>query len=145
MSNQVFPTATREIGGRIYTVRALAFSEARKAYSKLQRLLAANEEVLAEAGVGLFMFAGLAGAIDDEELKFYIDIFGPTTEAAMSPVITLNLGAEDRRNVVFAGRFEDVFEWLDFCVEHNFSAVIAKLRGVRRALEARQAQQAQNR
>lgn len=130
-------TESKEIAGRVYTARILSFSEARKVYSRLQRLLAANEEILDEANVGLFMFLGVVGAMSEEDLHFYIDCFGPTTSVALDAMRSLPLNSDTNRNVVFAGRFEEVFEWLDFCVDVNFRAARAKLNGARKALEAR--------
>lgn len=135
--SQFLQTEQRDINGRVFTVRVLTFAEARKVYSKIQRLLVGNEEVVADAGVGLFMFAGLAGAISDEEMKLFIDTFGPTTSVALDATRTLDLGDEGKRNLVFGGHFEDMFAWLDFCVDVNFAVVMEKLRGARQRLEER--------
>lgn len=135
--SQFLQTEQRDINGRVFTVRVLTFAEARKVYSKIQRLLVGNEEVIEDAGVGLFMFAGLAGAISDEDMKLFIETFGPTTSVALDATRTLDLGDEMKRNLVFGAHFEDMFEWLDFCVDVNFKVVMGKLRGARQRLEER--------
>jgi hypothetical protein len=124
-------TQSREIGGRNYQIRLLSFDESRQVYSKIQRLLSANEEVLEETGLGFFMFAGLAGGVSDEDLKLYCSVFGEATTVEMGPNMTLSLKDAGSRTAVFSGQFEDVFEWLDACVAINFGGVIAKMRAAR--------------
>ncbi len=124
-------TQSREIGGRNFQIRLLSFDESRQVYSKLQRLLSANEETLEEAGLGLFMFAGLAGGVSDDDLKLYCQVFGEATTVEMGPTMQLSLKDSAHRTAVFSGQFEDVFEWLDACVDINFGGVIAKMRAAR--------------
>lgn len=136
MSNPLLQIHEAEIGGRLFQVRVLAFNEGRQVYSRLQRLLNMYEDE-SLAGAGVFMVAGLAGAVSDDDLAFYCNVFGKCTTVAVSATSTLDLSDDTKRTAVFAGRFEDMFDWLDFCVKVNFAGVIAKLAAAKLAMEQR--------
>lgn len=136
MSN-IMQIESREIGDKTFQIRLLPFSDGRKAYSKLQKLLSAHgDEVLTQAGIGLFMFAGLAGAVSDDDLAFFCDVFGKSTEVNLGGNKTLTLSNEANRTIVFAGAYDNLFEWLDACVEINFASVMGKLSAARKQLES---------
>jgi hypothetical protein len=143
MSNPLLAVKPYVIGGRNYAISVLPFAKSREVYSKLQSIISVNEETLNEAGVGLFMLAGLAGHMPDEDLKFYITAFGPTTTVEIDAQRRFDLGDDIKRGIVFADRFEELFEWLDACVEVNFGGVIAKQRAARSAMQARRAAKAE--
>ncbi len=125
-----------ELGGYTFQIGLLTFEEARPAYVKLQRLLQANEEVLELAGVGLFMFAGMSNMIDDEELKYYIELFGKHTAVAVSAQQTVFLKDKAARDLLFSGRIELMFEWLDASTEVNFKSAREKLAAARKRVNA---------
>jgi hypothetical protein len=125
-----------DIGGRRYQIRSLAFADQRKVYSRMQRVMMAyGDELLKDANVGLFMFAGMAGLLTDEDMTFYCDTFGKVTDVDMGDGRQLVLSNDVNRTLVFSGSFADLFEWLDACVEVNFSSVMSKLSGARKSLE----------
>ncbi|MEY4507961.1 MAG: hypothetical protein RLZZ450_83 [Pseudomonadota bacterium] len=131
-------TTPVEINGRTYQIRPLAFADARQVYAKMQRLLALHgDEAVTESKCGLFLFAGLIGAINDDDLKFFIDKFGPTTVCALDAQRTLPLTTDEHRSNVFAGCFEECLAWLDACVDVNYAGVMAKLGAAKTALEAK--------
>ncbi len=140
----IIETRQKEIGGRQYTVRIMSFSEAQPVYKRIERILSVNPEVVEGAGIGLFMLSSLSGGLSEEDLKFCIERFGPTTTVALNATQVLDLATADKRNIVFAQRFEEHFEWLDFCVEVNFEGTIAKMRAAaarhKAAAESKKAQ-----
>ncbi len=123
-----------EIGGYTFQIGVLNFEDARPAYVKLQRLLQANEEVLETAGIGLFMFAGMSGQLTDEDIKYYVDLFGKVTTVAVSGQQTVFLKDNAARNLLFGGRIELMFDWLDAATEVNFAGAREKLVAARKRL-----------
>jgi hypothetical protein len=125
-----------EIGGATYQIGLLSFEQARPAYVKLQRILQANEEILEQAGIGLFMFSSMSNVLDDDDLKFYIDLFGSVTTVALGAQQTLFLKNKDARDLLFAGRIEIMFEWLDAATDVNFKSAREKLTAARKRVNA---------
>lgn len=133
--NQLSSTSY-EIGEKTFQIGLLAFEDARPAYVRLQRILTANEEILAEADIGLFMFCGMTGAIDDEDLKFYIELYGKITSVAVTAQQTVFLKDKPARDLCFQGRIEDMFAWLDAATEVNFKTAREKLAAARKRVNA---------
>lgn len=131
-------TASKEIGGRTFTVSRLPLGKAREAFGKLQRMLAAWDQDALE-GCSPFLVMCLAGNVDDKDLAYFAGLFGPHTRVEMSPEETKILKDNAAQETVFGmtGDFADQFEWLDFCIELNFKSSIEKLAGVARKLNAR--------
>jgi hypothetical protein len=136
-------STTVRIGERDFQIGLLPFKAARPVYSKIQRLLVLNEDEIASSGLGLFMFAGFSGGVDDATLGELIEAFGAVTQVAISPTQTLPLSKDEARNLVFAGRLEDMFQWLDECVKYNFAGCMAKLDAARSTFEAKRAAKAE--
>lgn len=136
-------STTVRIGEFDYQISMLAFKDARPVYSKIQRLLVLNEDEIASSGLGLFMFAGFSGGIDDATLGELIEAFSKVTTVALNATQTVSLGKEDARNLVFGGRLEDMFQWLDECVKYNFAGCMAKLEAARSTFEAKRAAKAE--
>ncbi len=132
-----------EIDGAIYQIGLLPFEDARPAYVKLQRILTANDEMLATADIGLFMMCGMLGVIDDEELKYYIDLFGKHTSVSLGPNQTVFLKDKAARDLCFQGRMENLFAWLDAATEVNFKNAREKLAAARKRVNALVAAKAQ--
>jgi hypothetical protein len=124
------------IGDYDYTIGLLSFKDARPVYSKFQRLLSLSEDELVKSGLGLFMFAGFAGGISDDDLSYLIDAFGKVSTVAISATQSFPLSKEEARNIVFAGRLEDMFSWLDECVRFNVAGCMAKLDAARSSIES---------
>ncbi len=131
-----------EIGGATFQISLLPFEAARPAYVRLQRLLQANEEILATADIGLFMFAGMSGQLDDEDLKYYIELFAECTTVVLGQQ-TLFLKQPAARTALFSGRMENLFTWLDAACEVNFASAREKLVAARKRLAANQAAKAE--
>lgn len=131
-------TASKEIGGRTYTVSRLPLGKAREAYGKLQRMLAAWDEKDLES-LSPFLVMCLAGNVDEKDLGYFANLFGPYTRVEMSPEETIILKDVAAQERVFGltGNFADQFEWLDHCIMTNFASTVEKLAGVARALNAR--------
>ncbi len=129
-------THSKEIGGRNFLVGLLPYAKAMPAYHRVAKILAGDDSVLASANIGMFMFASsFADAISEADMKFFVELFGSVSQLEVSPTQTIRLDNDANRTTAFAGRFEDMFEWLDFACEVNFKGVAEKLRAARVALE----------
>lgn len=132
-------TTKREIGGREYTVTSLRFDKAREVYAKIAPMLQAygNEQIAKTTeALSLFVIAGMGNSLSAEDLKFYCEKFGEVTTIELDANAVLLLKNKEHMAQAFADdRFVEMFEWLDLCVEHHFSSVIAKLRGGLEKLE----------
>ncbi len=135
----VLPQKTVEIGGQSYILSALSYAEGRPAYSKLQRLMAASD-ILEETGVGLFMFAGMTDVFEDEDMKYFVELFGRHTQLAVSSDKTIPLNSDASRTTAFACNWDAMYEWLDACVEFNFSGVKGKLQAARKRIDEKNEQ-----
>lgn len=136
MESPLLQSTHFEIGGVDYQIGLLSFEDARPTYVKLQRLLSANDDDLTTFGNGLFMFATYAGVLTDDDLKWYIEMFGKTTQVQYNEKQRLFLKDKLSRDLLFMGRMDDMFLWLDACVEANFKVAAEKLRAARQRLVA---------
>ncbi len=123
---------SREINGRTYQSSVLNLEEGRKVYARLQPLFRYYGEDLAHrAGVGFLQAAGMKGELGDADIKFLTDAFAKKTTVSYDADGESRMQALTKDGVLdacFAGQFEDLFAWLDFCVELNFRGVIEKMR-----------------
>ncbi len=127
---------SKEIGGRNFQVGLLPYAKAMPAYHRVAKLLAGDDSVLASANIGMFMFASsFADAVSEADMKFFVELFGAVSQVEIGPNQTIQLTNDANRTAAFAGRIEDLFEWLDFACEVNFKGVAEKLRAARVALE----------
>lgn len=136
-------STTVRIGEYDYQIGLLAFKDSRPVYSKIQRLLSLAEDELVKSGLGLMMFAGFSGGLSDDDLSMLIDAFGKVTTVSITATQSFPLSQEAARNMVFAGKLEDMFAWLDAAIGYNFGGCMAKLDAARRAFEADRAAKAE--
>ncbi len=136
MSLPQLESQQKVIGGRVFTVGVLSFAQSRKVFGRIQRILVANDEVIQQTGLGLFLFASMAGALTDDDLNACIETFGEVTSVALDDNRVLKLNIETNRNAAFMGRHEDMYEWLDFAVDVSFKALMAKMKGAPERLAA---------
>ncbi len=130
-------TVTPEINGRTFTINVLALATARQVWARLQKIIAAFADEESSAGMSAFMLACMAGAISEEDFKFYAEKFGQATQVDMGDGRVLVLTKMEAQQEVFGNSFEDQFEWLDACIKHNYEGVLAKMRAaLKEAAEA---------
>jgi hypothetical protein len=130
-------TQSREIDGLSFQVGVLPYAKALPAYHRIARMLAAPDDILASANIGMFLFASsFAEALTEADLKFFVELYGGVSQVSVSADKVLTLNNEANRSAVFSGRLETMFAWLDFATEVNFKAVSEKLRAARLSLEA---------
>lgn len=141
------PTEAVEIGGLVFNIGRLPFGRASAVYTRLNKVLhtAFGEDKNLTSGVPL-MFAGMAGALPEEDLKFYCAEFGKVTTVDVTPEKSVLLRNEAAFEQVFGAQgvlgFEDVFVWLDHAIRMNFSGAIEKMRGALAELAARAQEEA---
>jgi len=130
-------TKNFEIGGRNFQIGMLSYADSKRAFQHVCKLMPADESLPGELGMGLFMYASTFGGIPDEELDFFIKLFGPITMMAVSPTNAIPLSSEANREIAFKGRFEEMFEWLDAALQTNFASVIEKLNAAQKRFTAK--------
>jgi hypothetical protein len=127
-------TEDRIIGGRKFTIRVLPVIEGRKVYARVQKYLALySTDLQKETGMGPLMSVGLHSTLEESEVAFLVDAFAPVTQVELDAERTVMLGGKDgikHQNEIFTAAYEDMFEWLDACIEINFRGVIEKMKGV---------------
>lgn len=129
-----------KIGERKFTIRTLSYGKAKPLYMKLQAILVAYaDDKYERMGLGVIPFAMNGGALTEEDLDLLVETFGEvTTVSGRTPdgqPTTLKLD-QRQRDAIFAGAFEDMFEWLEACVKLNFEGVIKKYEAAKSAIEA---------
>ncbi len=113
------------IGGRTFRIRALSYSEGKRALPLVQRYFhQIGDPALRE--IGLLMLASMQGALKEEDVDKLVAIFGPTTTVDFGDGTEPSLKDVQNQNRVFAGAYEDVYAWLDACIEVNFGGLIEK-------------------
>lgn len=133
MSN-LLRTDSFELSGRTFQIRVLGFDASRKAYAILHRALAVlGDKDVAE--VGSLLMASITGVLSEKEIEELVKIFGEVT------IVDFNDADEKRSsrrlkpteeavlNELFAGQYEDVFVWLEKCIDLNFANIKAKMAG----------------
>lgn len=137
-------TKNIEIGGRAFTVRVLSFRESRVVYARLGKLLALfGDDELKGAGVGPFVWASLGEGLTDADIEFYCKQFGAQTDVDLGDGRVVTLNSEAHLTAVFSGALDEMFEWLDFCVEANFGRLIEKMHGAVAKVAEKRAPKAQ--
>lgn len=147
MQTPMLETKSVEIGGRVFTIRKLNYREALKVYCNFQKLIAAFFDDSKPDGLSLFQIAGLLGHVSHEDLKWYVEAFGPSTtvdfgDGRVLPLVHVpanfakGLPEVDPVAECFGGALEDMFTWLDECARFNFAGLIAKTAGALRNMPA---------
>ena len=62
----------------------------------------------------------LGSRLTEEDLEYFASVFGATTQVEREPGKLLPLTLQDQE-IHFAGRFGEMFRWLGFCLEVNYS------------------------
>lgn len=131
-------TEDRIIGGRKYTIRVLPVVDGRKVYARVQKYMALySTDIQKETGMGPLMSIGIHSGLEESEISFLVGVFAPVTTVELDAERTVMLGGKDsakHQDELWAAAYEDMFEWLDACIEINFRGVIEKMKG---ALQSR--------
>jgi CYTH domain-containing protein len=130
-------TKTKTIGNHSYTVRQLGASEGRKMLMRLIKVLGPVlstlltgeggkakvkgwsflETPLADIGKALLTFSD---RISEQDLEYLCATLGMATEVHFPDGKTRPLTLEEQE-LHFAGRYSDMFRWLGFALEANYS------------------------
>jgi len=122
-------TETYPIGGREYTVRVLPSAQARKAFGRVQKMLMVDEEGCVKTGLGVTMMAVMLGQVSDEDVEALVQLFAPNTSVDMGENRVVQLKDPKVQDELWAGGLEDMYAWLDACIDVNFAGVLEKTRG----------------
>lgn len=130
-------TATREISGKTYRVTQLGTADGLRLFFKLGKLVGPSVAALLREWQGGKINAGTAaGALTEfvaqlewPDLQEFVKTFAKVSAVALQ--------AEDGERWVplektidttaFAGDYLALFQWLGFCLEHNFASFFAGL------------------
>jgi hypothetical protein len=114
-----------EVGGHSFVLYDLPFKESRKAQPRIMKLAGMydNEDVN-DVGLGLFMFAGLVGALGDDDLEYFCQMYGRACEV-IQPGTSNQLKFDDKQQeALFKGNLKLMYAWLDSCTAFHFGDVL---------------------
>lgn len=114
-----------EVGGHTFVLYGLAFKESRKAQPRIMKLAGMydNEDVN-DVGLGLFMFAGLVGALGDDDLEYFCQMYGKACDVVV-PGTSNQLKFDDKQQeALFKGNIKLMYLWLDACTAFHFGDVL---------------------
>lgn len=121
----------REIGGCIYKVRQLDAVEGSRMLARIHKaVLPALESIdsVDDVKVGKVL-TDLAANVSIADLDYLRDTFARVTEVRLpdgrEPILSDAIKGEGH----FAGAYDEMLEWLTFCLEVNFGTFFQKLRG----------------
>jgi hypothetical protein len=130
-------TETRTISGKEYTIKVLPSGPARKALARVQKMITVSADAAGEMGLSLTLLAATVGQLPEEDLEFLIGVFAPTTHVNMGDSReAAPLGNPKIQDELWCGGLEDMYAWLDACIEVNFKGILEKLRGALKAVHA---------
>lgn len=119
-------TEDRTIGEHTYRVTQLTALKSRALFARLVRFVGPAAAAalgggrrLSQLNVGELV-SDIAGRVSDEELGYFCDVLGSCTEIVGSNGALVRLD----RNVIdfhFAGHLLDMFTWMAFALEVNYS------------------------
>lgn len=139
--SQLLRTEAVEIGNKTFQIRVLPFGESRKVEGVIKRAMGAFDPELGDSA-GLLL-AGVAGQISDADMDRLVQVFGKATTVDFQdgnderPSRVLILSDDKNLGEVFCGQLEDMYTWLDACVQLNFKGLIAKMKGAIIAVAAK--------
>jgi hypothetical protein len=133
-------TETRVIGGRNYRVTQLTALKARALFVRLVKMVGPMVAALLGSGNarGFLemegkelgpMIVNFCERISDEELDFFCSVLGEQSQI----VNERGEGAIMTRNIIdveFAGRLMDLFKWLAFALEVNFTDFLSAAKAI---------------
>ncbi len=109
-------TKDKSIAGVTYRVTQLTATKGRAVFVRLAKLFAG----MAGAKNMEDRIAGILGKLSDDDLKFVCDVFASATQVH-APGDKGWPQLSDVFDLHFAGRYLEMFQWLAFCLEVNFS------------------------
>lgn len=125
-------TKSKQIGRYTYRVTQLPTSKGRRMLCLLTKAIGPVLGKLADGGgksIGI-AFEELSERINEADLKELCEVFGESSEVELPDGRRPRLMPEFQE-MHFAGQFGELFEWLRFCVEVNYSDFFAlAMRGV---------------
>lgn len=129
-------THTVTIGGYEYKLTRLNVAKSRQALAIVQKLLGMYEVddsgTVTNAASPVFL-AGISGKLTEQELTKLVDLFGPATTVDLQdgddrrPSRVLTLSTAAAQDELWAGRLENMLDWVDASIAFNFAGVIAKM------------------
>lgn len=119
-----FEAKTKQIGDHTYQVTQLPGKLGRKILMRLMRVAAPLIDGAAKPTTE--MFTSVAAALDDELVDFVESSFIGVTMISTDSGGLVPLG--DRFNTHFAGKYQDWFQWVVFCLEVNYSDFLGELK-----------------
>lgn len=132
-------TEVVDVDGTTFHLNSMPFKDSRKVFWRLSKLapMYENDEIL-ELGLGLFEFAGLNGAVDEDDLEFFCEAFGKVSRVT-KPGTTdeLALNTEANRAKAFGDDLELMFKWLDACASFSFGPMLKKYAGAEAKMRAK--------
>jgi hypothetical protein len=128
--SQLLRSEAVQVGTRLYTIRVLPFSQARKLLPIVHDMLATYDPEL-ESKEALLLSA-ISGRVSPSAFDAMVAAFGPATTVDMGdgtgdrPSRVIQLSTDAERDQVFTGCPEEMFVWLEACVRLNFGGHIEK-------------------
>jgi hypothetical protein len=146
--SHLLKTTETTIGGKSYTIRLLSVEQARRILPIVQRAVGSLDPDVDVHGRTLI--AGFTGLLSPEDMDKLVNVFAPTTTVDMAdrakapdgttlPARVLRLDQKTAQDELWGGELELMLEWVDACIDANFGSMIAKTRGVVKALTEAQA------
>ena len=117
---------TKQIEGDTFTVTQLSTDEGIPCLVRLTKLLGKGFE----GGSVQSAVANIAAQLSVEDVQFFTRTFSKWTVVSTGDGKTLSLSNKDHFELAFAGRYENLVQWLAFCIEVNFSSFFGKMVGM---------------
>ena len=125
-----YETVSKEIGGVRYDVTKLGAKVASRLLLKLMKSVAPVFLVAAAAGKKSLDLSRATGAIKDlseDDFDWVCERFAEKTDVHIGTT-SPSLGSAGLFDLHFSGRYTEMFEWLEFCVEVNFGPFFGVLK-----------------
>lgn len=126
-------TKNKKIKETTYYVTQLGSMEGRRVLLKLAKILTplvidktiTNKHELENKLENIFirLVEGISRFVDnlsEEDFSYVMDVFIPTTSINLGGSDTITLDKE-KADLHFAGKYLEMLEWLQFCIEVNYS------------------------
>jgi hypothetical protein len=130
----------RTIGEHTYRVTQLTALKSRELFSRLVRLLGPGVAAMVSAGQGISrsqisqMLGEISQRVTDDELDHFCRVLGSSSQiVAAGNAVTLDKEVID---VHFAGQLFNLFKWLAFALEVNYSDFLSVFARMQAAVSA---------
>lgn len=114
---------SKEIGDTLYEVTPVPFGVGRAALvrlvKKLSPVMSSMLKEESKQAMTAAVLEAIPGALDESDLKFFSNLFGPYTTISKSGVEPLKL-TDTQQELHFAGGYLEYIQWLVFACEVNF-------------------------